>query len=377
METIELSRKQLYDLVWSTSLTKLALQYAISNEGFKKLCKQFEIPMPDNGYWVKLRFNKEIEKPKFNLLFSGEDKIILTIREDGNLVNIDQSPLTIRTKEILSNSMSPLIVPERLSSPDILIQNTKTLYDKRKNDRYFWDDKIDTISIYVADINFSRALRIMDTFIKLLRYRGHSFRRDINKRGPRIVVNDVEFHFSIREKNKRIPSDKLYESSTYIPTGILIIKIGESFHAKEWNDGAVKLENQLAKIVAKIELDAQKELEWREECRLSKIKREEEEKIRKEFQKKREDELQRTKELFNDAIYYNKAKIVREYLNELETKASLNNQLTNELQDWLKWAKDKIDWFDPMIKKEDLLLNESDKEDLISIKKKETSFYRY
>ena len=171
--------------------------------------------------------------------------------------------------------------------------------------------------------------------------------------------------------------DKPYGSSTYIPTGILIIKIGESYKAKEWSDGTVKLENQLAKIVAKIELEAKEELAWREECRLHHIKMEEEEKIRKEFQKKREFELQRTKELFNNAIYHNKAKIVREYLNELETKASLNNQLTIELQDWLKWAKDKTDWFDPMIKKEDILLYESDKEDLIQIKKKENNFYRY
>lgn len=369
MEKKEITRKELYDLIWSISLSKLALQYAISNEGFKKICKQFAIPMPDNGYWMKLKFNKESKKPEFNPLFDGEDKIILAIREEGNLVNIDQSPLTIRTKEILSDFKSPLIVPERLSNSDILVQNTKTLYDKRKNDHYYWDDKIDTVSIYVADINFSRALRIMDTFIKLLRYRGHSFRRDINKRGPRIVVSDVEFHFSIREKNKRIPSAKPYETSTYIPTGILIIKIGESFHAKEWNDGAVKLENQLAKIVGKIELDALKELEWREECRLHYIKMEEEEKIKKVFLKKREVELKKTKELFNDAIYHNKTKIIREYLNELETEASRNNQLTSELQDWLKWAKEKTDWFDPMIKKEDILLYESDKEDLISIKK--------
>lgn len=377
METKEFTRKELFDLVWSTSLSKLTLQYAFSNEGLKKLCKQFEIPMPDNGYWMKLKFNKEIEKPKFNPHFDGEDKIILTIREDGNLVNIDQSPLTIRTKEILSDAKSSLIVPERLSNPDILIQNTITFHDKRKNDHYYRDEKIDTVSIYVVPDNYSRALRIMDAFIKLLRYRGHSFRRDINKRGPCIVVNDVEFHFEIREKNKRVPSDKPYGSSTYIPTGILIIKIGESYKAKEWNDGAVKLENQLAKIVAKIELEAKEELVWREECRLHHIKMEEEEKIRKEFQKKREVELQRTKELFNNAIYHNKAKIVREYLNELETKASLNNQLTIELQDWLKWAKDKTDWFDPMIKKEDILLYESDKEDLIQIKKKENNFYRY
>ena len=377
METKEFTRKELYDLVWSISISKLTLEYAFSNEGLKRLCKQFEIPMPDNGYWMKLKFNKEIEKTKFNPLFDGEDKIILTIREDGNLVNIDQSPLTIRTKEILSDAKSPLIVPEKLSNPDILIQNTKTFHDKRKNDHYYRDEKIDTVSIFVVQDNYSRAIRIMDAFIKSLKYRGHSFRRDINKRGPCIVVNDVEFHFEIREKNKRIPSDKPYGSSTYIPTGILIIKIGESYKAKEWSDGTVKLENQLAKIVAKIELEAKEELAWREECRLHHIKMEEEEKIRKEFQKKREFELQRTKELFNNAIYHNKAKIVREYLNELETKASLNNQLTIELQDWLKWAKDKTDWFDPMIKKEDILLYESDKEDLIQIKKKENNFYRY
>ena len=377
MEKKEFSRKELYDLVWSTSLSKLTLQHAFSNEGFKKLCKQFEIPMPDNGYWMKLKFNKEIEKPKFNPLFDGEDKIILTIREVGNLVNIDQSPLTIRTKEILSDAKSPLIVPETLSNPDILIQNTIRFHDKSKNDHYYRDEKIDTVSIFVVQDNYSRAIRIMDAFIKSLKYRGHSFRRDINKRGPCIVVNDVEFHFEIREKNKRIPSEKPYGSSTYIPTGILIIKIGESYKAKEWSDGAVKLENQLAKIVAKIELEAKEELVWREECRLHHIKMEEEEKIKKEFQKKREVELQRTKELFNNAIYHNKSKIVREYLNELETKASLNNQLTIELQDWLKWAKDKTDWFDPMIKKEDILLYESDKEDLIQIKKKDNNFYRY
>lgn len=377
MEKKEFSRKELYDLVWSTSLSKLTLQYAFSNEGLKKLCKQFEIPMPDNGYWMKLKFNKEIEKPKFNPLFDGEDKIILTIREVGNLVNIDQSPLTIRTKEILSDAKSPLIVPETLSNPDILIQNTIRFHDKSKNDHYYRDEKIDTVSIFVVQDNYSRAIRIMDAFIKSLKYRGHSFRRDINKRGPCIVVNDVEFHFEIREKNKRIPSEKPYGSSTYIPTGILIIKIGESYKAKEWSDGAVKLENQLAKIVAKIELEAMEELVWREECRLHHIKMEEEEKIKKEFQKKREVELQRTKELFNNAIYHNKSKIVREYLNELETKASLNNQLTIELQDWLKWAKDKTDWFDPMIKKEDILLYESDKEDLIQIKKKDNNFYRY
>jgi hypothetical protein len=62
METIKLTRKELYDIVWSTTLTKLTQQYAYTNEGIKKLCKQFEIPMPNGSYWLKLKFNKKIKK---------------------------------------------------------------------------------------------------------------------------------------------------------------------------------------------------------------------------------------------------------------------------------------------------------------------------
>ena len=291
METIELSRKQLYDLVWSTPISQLKQQYAISNEGFKKICKKFEIPMPPNGFWLKLKYNKKVKIEKLNPIFGGIDKIVMTLREEGNTINVDQTPLTIRTKEIESNVKAPLIVPEKLINPDILIQNTKKIFEIRKKDRYYRDEKIDAIHMPVEEKNFDRALLIMDTFIKLLKFRGHSFKRDHNNRGPHINVNDVLFPFGMREKNKRIPGTKLYESSTYVPTGILVLKIGESYKAMEWSDGATKLEKQLAKIAAKIELEAQKELEWREQCRINQIKREEEQKIRKEYEDRKEFEF--------------------------------------------------------------------------------------
>ncbi|MBC5836004.1 hypothetical protein G6N05_14165 [Flavobacterium sp. F372] len=233
METIGVTRKEFYDIIWSISLSKLTEQYALSNEGIKKLCKQFEIPMPDNGYWMKLKFNKAVKKPNFNSNFSGEDKITLTKREEGNLVNVDQTPQTIRTKEILSDPKAPLLVPDKLTKPDILIKNTKSERENRKKKDFYRNDKIDTVSIYVEENNYCRALRIMDSFIKLLRFRKHSFSRDINNRGPLIDVDSVLFHFSIREKTKRVPSEKIYESSTYIPTGVLILKIGESYKSME------------------------------------------------------------------------------------------------------------------------------------------------
>ena len=377
METIELTRKELYDIVWSTTLSKLTHQYAYTNDGIKKLCKQFEIPMPDGSYWSKLKFNKKYKKEKLNPIFSGVDKIVLTIREEGNAINVDQTPLNIRTKEIESDPKAPLIVLEKLTKPDILIQNTKNYHQSKKNKDFVRNDKLDTVSIYVEEANYNRALNIMDSFIKLLRHRGHSFRRDINNRGPRIVAYDVEISFNIREKTKRILSDKIYETATYIPTGILILQIGESFRSKEWVDGATKLESKLAKVVAKIELDALKELEWREECRIHKIEEAEKEKLRKEYQAKRDKELINTKDLFKLAEYHNKANIIRDYINRIEKQEPNINENPTDLKEWIKWANDKADWLDPLINKNDALLNEKDKEDFTNQKQASNSFYRY
>ena len=166
------------------------------------------------------------------------------------------------------------------------------------------------------------------------------------------------------EAQKRIPSEKQYESSTYLPTGILVIKIGESYHIKEWKDGSVKLEKQLAKIVAKIELGADEELIWREKSRLQAILREEQEKIKQEFVARREKEITKTKKLFSDAERYNKAIIYRKYIIATEHKAIKENNLTDELKDWIKWATEKADWFDPFTNRQDELLNNNDKDEL-------------
>ena len=377
METIELTRKELYNIVWSTTLSKLTQQYAYTNDGIKKICKQYEVPMPDGSYWSKLKFNKKFKKEKLNPVFNSVDKIILAIREEGNPINIDNTPLTIRTKEIESDPKAPLIVPEKLTKPDVLIQNTKSYHQSRKNKDFVRNDKLDIVHIYVEEANYNRALNIMDSFIKLLRHRGHSFRRDRNNYGPKIVAYDVEFSWNIREKTKRILSDKIYETATYIPTGILILQIGESFRAKEWVDGATKLENRLSKVVAKIELDALKELEWREECRIHRIQEAEKEKLRKEFQAKRDIELLNTKDLFKLAEYHNKANIIRDYISRIENQEPDNNQESTELIEWIKWAKDKADWLDPLVNKSDELLNEKDKEDFTNQKQTSNSFYRY
>jgi hypothetical protein len=372
METIELTRKELYDLVWAESLTSLSKKYALTYDGLKKLCINNNIPIPQNGYWMKLKYNKPVVIENLPSI-TQEQSIKLIIRDKDSKISYDQSPYTILCKQIENDSKAPIKVPKKLTKPDILIQNTMELFNKRKKDRYYRNEKLDYVSITVEEANFSRALLIMDTFIKLLRYRGHSFRRDRNNWGPNIVVKDVDFNFHLREVQKRIPPEKEYGSSIYIPTGILLIKIGESYKAIEWKDANVKLENQLVKVVAKIELLAEMELVWRENCRLHAIQRAEEEKIKKEFQARKEKEIIKTKNLFSDAEKFDKATIYRNFINATEQRAIHENTLTEELKEWIKWAKEKADWFDPFINREDELLNEKDREEFH--KPKQTNYY--
>ena len=68
--------------------------------------------------------------------------------------------------------------------------------------------------------------------------------------------------------------------------------------------------------------------------------------------------------MFSDAERYNKAIIYRKYIITTEHKAIKENNLTDELKDWIKWATEKVDWFDPFTNRQDELLYNKDKDEL-------------
>jgi hypothetical protein len=355
METIELSRKQLYDIVWSTSLSKLTQEYAFSNEGIKKICKQFDIPMPDNGYWIKLKFNKPVQKVKLNPNFGGVDKIVFTIREDGNSINVDQTPLTIRTKEIENDPNTPFIVPDKISKPDILTLQTKEYWRESKGSVFY--DKFIKLRypIRVSVKDRERALRFMDTLAKLLRYRGHTIAKE--RHDTCILIDGIYIEFDLREATKRVPSTEKWRTADYVPTGEFIFKVGRYSREKEWRDGKVKIEALLARIVAKLELYAEDEKKQKEETRLWRLKLEEEQRKKEEIKKRKEDEITKFKNLLTLSEQFDKSKLIRQYIHAKKQKAIDTNTLSPELLEWIDWANDKADWYDPTINKPDDILD--------------------
>ena len=356
METIELTRKELYDIVWSTPLSKLTQQYAYTNDGIKKLCKQFEIPMPDSSYWSKLKFNKKFKKENLNPVFGGVDKIILTIRKEGDPINVDQTPLTIRTKEIENDPNAPLIVPDVITKPDILTLQTKQYWQGKITFTSYREDNRIIYPIRVEKNNRERALRIMDTFTKLIRYRGHTISKQYGDEC--VLIDGIYIKFDLRDTSKRIPPTTKYGTSDYIPTGNFIFKTGKYYPVRVWRDGKVKIENQLAKIVANIEIEAQIEKEWKEKSRIADLKREEEQKRQAEITKRRNDEVEKFNKLYALSKQYNKTLLIRQYIEASKQKAIDTNSLTPEKKEWINWATDKADWLDPLINKPDEILDD-------------------
>jgi hypothetical protein len=60
-----LSRKALYDLVWSEPMKTVSARFGVSDVALKKTCARAGIPTPDRGYWAK----KDAGKDTFQAAF--------------------------------------------------------------------------------------------------------------------------------------------------------------------------------------------------------------------------------------------------------------------------------------------------------------------
>jgi hypothetical protein len=60
---LQLTRRQVYELVWTKPLNKIAAELGLSDQGLAKACRRFQIAVPPVGYWQKLAFGKQVHQP--------------------------------------------------------------------------------------------------------------------------------------------------------------------------------------------------------------------------------------------------------------------------------------------------------------------------
>ena len=65
--TVKLTRQQIYDEVWSSAVSGMAMKYSIPYSAMLKQIKDAGIPIPPPGYWTKKEFDKETTITELNL----------------------------------------------------------------------------------------------------------------------------------------------------------------------------------------------------------------------------------------------------------------------------------------------------------------------
>ena len=61
--SINMSRQELYERVWSEPIQKLSKEYGLSDVGLAKACRRYNIPIPPRGYWAKKQAGKRVSRP--------------------------------------------------------------------------------------------------------------------------------------------------------------------------------------------------------------------------------------------------------------------------------------------------------------------------
>jgi hypothetical protein len=85
--TTTFTRKELYELVWSTPIVQLAEQLGFSDRGLAKVCERHQIPVPGRGHWARLAAGKN---PTRTPLWPVADKALQS-------VYLNQSPIPSRS----------------------------------------------------------------------------------------------------------------------------------------------------------------------------------------------------------------------------------------------------------------------------------------
>ncbi len=225
MEEITLTRRELYDLVWSQPMLTLSKKYSISDVGLRKICIRMNIPIPKAGYWQKLQFKKRAPAKTLPKEFTGSEKIDLRLREEGEekMPGI-RSQLSVLQKEIENDSRLILSVPEKLVNPDKLVLAAKESLDKKLNHTSFKgviNCEKNMLDIRVSPENVKRSLRFIDTLIKSLKKRGHDIL--IKNSHTYAIVEEGNIEICMREKLKKVIVHNGYSDGTeYHPNGILV-----------------------------------------------------------------------------------------------------------------------------------------------------------
>ena len=108
-------------------------------------------------------------------------------------------------------------------------------------------------------------------------------------------------------------------------------------------------------------IERKRQDEWQERQRIAGEERQQRERDRAEMERLRQKELDEFRNLAGSADRWFRSRIIRDYINEVMRKTMSHGTLSEELIDWVVWAKKKCNWYDPLLNAADELMEGVDR----------------
>tara|TARA_R110000744_G_scaffold316945_2_gene423612 strand:- start:18 stop:1016 length:999 start_codon:yes stop_codon:yes gene_type:complete len=327
--------KDLYELVWSKPLKQICTEQDIAYVDFKQLCTENKIPLPELGYWTKLRFGKPVSKTA------------LPVEVDFNKV-ID---LEVYKKVKENIKTTPKILYPKKTHPLVTIAKKELNFTKSYRDavgRMKWDRQKNVLPIHTDHKLQKRALKFMNIFLFYMEQRGMKIKFEYGRCNVELYNQTLEINLRQKYHRVRTTNERGWSKQEFVKSNKLEFLIG--YHARKgWLDSdKVRIEEQIPNILDYIEKDLTYWREIRKQQAEQKKIEEIELQKQQEIERLQKIEEDKTVQLFTDAENWQRAELLREFMDAKKENEIRDGTFNKETEKWLAWVTTKINKLNPL-----------------------------
>lgn len=363
---MSLTRRQIYDLVWSKPMNKLAIELGLSDQGLAKACRRYDIPSPPLGYWQKLAHGKAVERPPLESARFDENVSV----QVSPGVKMRPKPIEPEVTKASGSATEPQAEPtaEKIEKPHAILIKIRKAFDHSKKPGEFAYVNVSPFKIRASPLEAERVLSLISSVIAAAPSENWEIKP--SKDGDwELLASGERVEISLAENAKNVPhvptptevrESKLYSWSKipefdYVPSGELKFTITNASYLgvrSNWSDGKKQtLESVLPSFIEGVSLAGAalraRRLEREEQARQAEIWQ------LQEAERRRLQEIQRVRVaiLKGQARQHNEAEALRAYV--AAVKAKLGKEPPDDLeptQTWVNWAEQYIQELDPLCK---------------------------
>ncbi len=361
------TREELYQQVWQTPMSRLALDYGITGNGLAKVCDRLKVPYPPRGYWAKKAAGKKVTAYRLPPT-DGATPASVTIAPTPRPAPPATLPLHVQERLGEAQARTSTVhVPERLVKPHPVVARWLADHERRKEEARRERDPWRRNLLHPGEFmpQDRRRHRILDALFKELERSGGRVKEN-ERREIVVEISGEKVEFQLREKQKQVrqpltDDEKRWRSSTdrdwkqvLEGTGRLVFTIKSYLDGslrREWLESeTTSMESLLPEIAATLVAAGAVLVDMRR-------KREEAERLRLMEERKRTEERERRKlddnrwrRLTELADAWRTAKVTRDFIAAVKAMPSDSQEALAgmPLAEWLAWAEERLHKADPL-----------------------------